>query len=317
VSVRLVPLVWLSACWVTGDELAFKVGEAGDTRDTVDTEDTVDTLDPPDTPTPPPVETGLVGPSCPDEDLVETTGIGLSSGRTEGTGDDVDARCGDDPGAPDLTFAWRAPSAGCWVFDTNGSGFDTLLELRDACDGRTLGCNDNDPTSLVGSAHSRTVLELDVGDDVVVVLDGATPTELGRYQLNIGATTALVADADLGSAVGPDLYAGDNGAADTTLEPRVEDECPFSSANDVLLRWVAPEAGAFRVTVSPTFDAMLALYDSCDDIALQCVDDAISGDEAVSFDAYAGQAFVFRVASYQPFGFPAETGTFDVAIDRQ
>ncbi|MDQ3035601.1 MAG: hypothetical protein M3Y87_24560 [Myxococcota bacterium] len=118
--------------------------------------------------------------TCPDQDLGMAVGIDLATGSTIGAGDDVVPGCGSSSGAPDLTFAWTAPAAGTYTFDTGGSTFDTILQLRSTCGGTGLDCNDDrgsDAASLVRAT-------LAAGESVVIELDGYSSGS-GDYYLSI------------------------------------------------------------------------------------------------------------------------------------
>ena len=86
-----------------------------------------------------------------------------------------------------LTFAmtWRAPSAGSYTFDTSGTAYDTLLELRDgSCDGAPLACNDDVGTGMLWSSASVTLV---VGQHVIVVIDAYRTDRSGTWILNIAS----------------------------------------------------------------------------------------------------------------------------------
>jgi hypothetical protein len=110
----------------------------------------------------------------------------VSTGTTVGAGNDFAPSCRPASLAPDLTFAWRAPTAGAYVFDTNGSAFDTVLYVKTSCRGPELpgACDDDGGSGL----QSRVVVSLAAGQGVVVVVDGFS-SSMGAYQLNIGRLT--------------------------------------------------------------------------------------------------------------------------------
>jgi len=81
----------------------------------------------------------------------------------------------------ELTFAVSATSAGTHTFDTFGSDYDTVIYVRDGCDGVDLACNDD----YRGSAQSAVSVVLGAGESVLVVLDAATPDGVGSYVLNV------------------------------------------------------------------------------------------------------------------------------------
>jgi hypothetical protein len=80
-----------------------------------------------------------------------------------------------------LTFAWEAPIRARYIFNTAGSTFDTVLyALANDCDGAELICRDN----TGGSTSSRFARNLEAGDRLILVVDGAG-TASGAYRLNI------------------------------------------------------------------------------------------------------------------------------------
>ncbi len=85
--------------------------------------------------------------------------------------------------SPDASYAFTAPAARKYVFDTFGSGFNTILELHDgACDGDVLTCSDDSG----GGSQSRATVELSAGQKVVAVIDGFEGAR-GPYTLNVAA----------------------------------------------------------------------------------------------------------------------------------
>ena len=94
----------------------------------------------------------------------------------------TDASCGDGGiDAPDITYQWTAPADGVYTVSTLGSGFDTLLSVRDAeCGGAELACNDD----ADDTAQSLVTLTLTAGQTVVILVDGYGG-DRGDVQLSI------------------------------------------------------------------------------------------------------------------------------------
>jgi len=113
--------------------------------------------------------------SCPDGDL------GSSAGDT--SGDLVFAPTAHLQGCPpavgNQTFTWTAPSAGTWTFDTEGSTFDTVLYVLDACGGTELACNDDS-----SGVQSEVEVTLGAGDTVVVGIGGFNGSE-GAWTITV------------------------------------------------------------------------------------------------------------------------------------
>jgi hypothetical protein len=106
--------------------------------------------------------------ACPDRDLAGATGAAVATGTVGDTGGTFFASCG--RSGRDVLLRWRAPAAGVWRFDTAGSGYDTVLHLRDGdCTGAEIACADD-----VGGADytSRLTATLREGQVVTVVLSG-------------------------------------------------------------------------------------------------------------------------------------------------
>ncbi|MBX3249072.1 MAG: CAP domain-containing protein [Myxococcales bacterium] len=102
------------------------------------------------------------------------------SGSTDDAPRDVQGSCGGR--GRELVFHWTAPFAGRYVFDTEGSDFDTVLYVRESCDGAELGCNDDVGG---GPLHSRLTLDLEACQSVVVYVDGFDPNDTGAVRLSV------------------------------------------------------------------------------------------------------------------------------------
>lgn len=106
--------------------------------------------------------------ACPDRDLASATGASVATGSVGDTGGTFFATCG--RSGRDVLLRWTAPSAGEWRFDTAGSGYDTVLHLRDGdCAGPELACGDDVGGGDYTSRLSATLRE---GQVVTVVVSG-------------------------------------------------------------------------------------------------------------------------------------------------
>ncbi|MDC0710840.1 hypothetical protein POL68_20360 [Stigmatella sp. ncwal1] len=114
------------------------------------------------------------------KELGTLTGTAVAEGSTCTALPQVTPSCTYNALAPDASFAWTAPSAGTFVFTTEGSGYDTSLELSDAVSGASLGCNDDTEDSLQSSV-SRTVT---AGQTLIITIDGYD-AECGPFRLGI------------------------------------------------------------------------------------------------------------------------------------
>lgn len=107
-------------------------------------------------------------------------GSPVVTGSTSGLSNDYQPTCISNSSAPDASYTWTAPSTGSFVFDTAGSGFDTVLEIRRSSDNQSLGCNDDG----LGTVQSSVAVSLLAGQTVKVVIDGYS-SGTGTYRLNI------------------------------------------------------------------------------------------------------------------------------------
>jgi hypothetical protein len=100
------------------------------------------------------------------------------SGSTVGAQNVLQAGCVGAIG-PEITYAFTAPTAKNYVFNTVGSAYDTVLYLRSGtCDGPEIACNDD----FGGNLGSQVSTFLNQNQTVVVVVDGFGP---GNYILTI------------------------------------------------------------------------------------------------------------------------------------
>ncbi|MCC7538750.1 MAG: putative metal-binding motif-containing protein [Deltaproteobacteria bacterium] len=121
--------------------------------------------------------------SCPEVELMPVVGAAVLSGDTTFSPQRLSGSCGGNE-APEIAVGWTAPFTGEFVFDTVGSGYDTLLYLQDSfCGGPELPGACNDDTFGTQSRVSAFLFE---GQRIVVVLDGFG-TGRGFVQLNISA----------------------------------------------------------------------------------------------------------------------------------
>jgi len=104
------------------------------------------------------------------------------TGTTSGRRNDVaDTSCGGAI-APDAAFEFIAPASGSYRFDTIGSAFDTVLSIRNGtCDGTQLACSDD----AAGGAFSALTLSLQMGQHVVIVVDGFSADSYGPFTLRV------------------------------------------------------------------------------------------------------------------------------------
>lgn len=143
--------------------------------------------------------TGSVGsaPRCPDATLPTNLSGRVALGTTVGAGNQFSSSCGGNR-ASDVIFAWTAPSDGpkLAVFDTVGSGFDTILYVKEGtcpglvdsnnCQGGNC-CND-DIDVANDRFRSQVFIETVPGKTYYIVVDGFRPEDAGRFVLNATVT---------------------------------------------------------------------------------------------------------------------------------
>jgi hypothetical protein len=135
----------------------------------------------------PPTDVGSL--SCAAANLGSSVGTGVVRGSTAGrtSSSTPPATCVSPMAAPspDAVFAWTAPAAGTYTFDTVGSSFDTVLTLRTGgCDGPIVACSDD---LAMGVLESRIVTPLAAGQTVLIAVDGYNGLS-GAFTLNIAGS---------------------------------------------------------------------------------------------------------------------------------
>jgi hypothetical protein len=204
-------------------------------------------------------------PSVPDARGLETcTSQVLDGGAGEDTSaadDTYRPACADTPGN-DVAFAWTAPSTDYYVFSTAGSSFDTVLTLRDGCDGEELACNNN-----VGvSPQSEVVRKVAQGTPLAVVVDGFSGA---RGMAQVTAARVTCPDQDVEGVTLPATF-NTTGAGNDVARACGSTNTP---AEDSAFHWVAPTAGLYGFRVSSTaFDPIVAVQRGprCTDAQMGC-----------------------------------------------
>jgi len=85
---------------------------------------------------------------------------------------------------PEAVLEFEAPEDGTWVFDTDGSDFDTLLYVRTACTEPASELECDDDGGGAGSS-SRAEAWLNEGQVVYVFVDGYFAFSSGTWVLNV------------------------------------------------------------------------------------------------------------------------------------
>ena len=128
--------------------------------------------------------TTACGGVCPQTDLGSATGVEVARAPFDDDAANLSrGSCGGEDG-PDASFTWSAPDAGQYRIDTIGSELDTVLYVRDSCQGREIACNDDLPWRAMSSESSVTV-SLEEDDVVLIFVDSYGAEPAGDYVLNI------------------------------------------------------------------------------------------------------------------------------------
>lgn len=141
-----------------------------------------------------------------DADLGSITGTSIVQGNTCNQGNHFNPPCAFGSAA-DISYYWTAPTTGTYTFSTQGSSYDTALQILDQNQLATLGCNDD----ANGTSQSSAILSLTAGQKITINVDGYG-SECGAFQLSIvppaAAAKKAMTWALLGSATsGPNAYA--------------------------------------------------------------------------------------------------------------
>ena len=115
---------------------------------------------------------------CADLDLGAQLPV-ATNGSTVGEGDDSTPGCGFSL-AEEVAFQCIPPATGNYIVDTFGSAYDTILSVRDGCNGPELGCNDDSG----GGRQSEVRFQATAGVPLIIVVDGYDVFN-GDFVLNI------------------------------------------------------------------------------------------------------------------------------------
>lgn len=141
--------------------------------------------------------------ACPDFEIMGALPA-VEMGSTVGEVNSSSGSCGFGD-APDVAYTFTAPEAGTYIFDTEGSAFDTVLYAFDGetCEGAELACNDQ----AIGN-QSRIVLDLAADQQITVVVDGWS-TGQGDYILNVTSPECGNGNVEFGEACDMDDLDGE------------------------------------------------------------------------------------------------------------
>ena len=232
---------------------------------------------------------------CPDEDLPSTVPQ-VVMGSTSAQVNSSIPSCSGGTTAPDYAYTFTAPSDGTYIFDTNGSDYDTILYAVDgeSCDGSvTLACNDDGGDGL----QSLITLDLVQDQTITIIVDGFSSNS-GNYTLNINQLDDSCPNGDLGSTV-PQTVMGSTAALANNIEPG----CGlFGGSPDFGYTFTAPADGMYTFdTNGSTYDTVLHITDGamCGGMELGCDDDGGVGTQSqLSVNLVQDQQVVVMVDGY-------------------
>lgn len=125
--------------------------------------------------------------ACPDGDLGGAVGSVVATGSNDGQGASFFASCA--RSGRDVVHTWTAPSSGTFGFDTYGSGYDTVLHVREgSCGGDEIACADDSG----GGYQSELSIEATEGTTYTVVLSGFNGRPEAAGALPAGGTSDYV-----------------------------------------------------------------------------------------------------------------------------
>ncbi|WP_437549267.1 MXAN_6577-like cysteine-rich protein [Sorangium sp. So ce367] len=250
----------------------------------------------------------MAPPACPLDTLA--TALPLSvTGDTWRLGDAVSTRCGSID-TSDASYSFTAPHAGGYVFDTSGSTFDTVLELRKgSCSGAVISCNDND--SAVGAKTSRLVANLAEGQTVVAVVDGVDGGS-GPFTLNVSEyVPPPCPELTLGTTF-PQRVTGTTAIPDRMSA--LPSPCTRDSGPEATYAFTAPATALYTFdTFGSSFDTVLHLHKgTCSGESVACNDDASGTQSQVEVMLREGETISVVVDGYAPVA----SGAFQLNVSQ-
>jgi len=248
----------------------------------------------------PDCESDIACLECPAHDLEQATGTHL----VDDVPFDESARTGSCGGeGPESTYAWTAPESGRYSFDTVGAYRDTVLYALDGdCEGEELACSDD--ISGLGSGRSGFSLDVEAGDELVIVVDSYSSSESNPSVLSIHPYTTTCPDGDLGAETGS--WSGTH----TTADRAHQEACPPAVGN-LEFTWTAPEDGTYTYSTAGThIDTVIYVLEGCGGAEVTCNDDTTDLLSQVSFSASEGEEFIIGLG-----GFNQAEGDYVITIE--
>lgn len=249
-------------------------------------------------------------PACP-LDSIATALPQRITGDTWGLGDAVSTRCGSID-TPDASYSFTVPRAGRYIFDTSGSTFDTVLELRrGSCSGAMIACNDNGNDNAMEAETSRIVVNLAEGQTVVAVVDGIDGGS-GPFTLNVSEyVPPPCPEFTLGTTF-PQTVTGTTAVPDrVSILPS---PCRSDSGPEVTYGFTAPATALYTFdTFGSSFDTVLHVHKgTCSGESVACNDDTSGRQSQVKVMLGEGETVVVVVDGYAAVA----SGAFELNVSQ-
>lgn len=231
-------------------------------------------------------------PMCP-AGTIEPTLPQTITGDTTLLGDAVAPSCGSVE-TPDASYTFTAPRAGRYIFDTAGSEYNTVLELRNgSCTGSVIVCNDN----AGDSEQARAIANLSAGQTVVAIVDGIEG-DSGPFTLTVTEyVPPPCPELTLGTTF-PQTVTGTTAIMDRVSS--LSAPCASGGGPEATYAFTAPAEALYTFdTFGSTFDTVLHVHDgTCSGPNLGCNDDASGLQSQVKVRLREGQTVVVVVDGY-------------------
>ncbi|WP_437531472.1 MXAN_6577-like cysteine-rich protein [Sorangium sp. So ce726] len=234
----------------------------------------------------------IAPPACPLGTLATALPQSVT-GDTWGLGDAVSTGCGSID-TPDASYSFTAPRAGRYIFDTSGSTFDTVLELRrGSCSGTVIACNDN----AMGAATSRLVANLAEGQTVVAVVDGIDGGA-GPFTLNVAEYVPPPCPEFTLDATFPQTVTGTTAIPDRVSA--LPSPCTSNSGPEATYAFTAPATALYTFdTFGSSFDTVLHVHEgTCSGESVACNDDTSGRQSQVKVTLSEGETVSVVVDGY-------------------
>ncbi|HWC59702.1 MAG TPA: hypothetical protein VHC44_08415, partial [Verrucomicrobiae bacterium] len=165
-------------------------------------------------------------------------------------------------GTNSMWYTWTAPSDGVVTFDTEGSTFDTLLDVYLGTNTPTFFSRfEND--DYLAKRTSQVSLQVSAGEILQISVNGFQGAS-GFIRLNWNLNPLPVNDSFTGATAlsNTTLWNAitDNNIA-ATAEPGEPSHAGFAPSHSLWYKWVAPADGEVQMdTIGSDFDTVLAVY---------------------------------------------------------